>query len=186
MKDGGEGEFRCVSQIPRSWWHETHFAVARYPVVKNFQSKNLSVRITLSLWNLAMAVSVMKLMKVCLHRSPFEYNLEEIFNCLELRLADRVLPLSTKPAHDGVWYLSDSRGLSTQRNRDVLDKGPHHFTSLFPDIRGDCVYCSKAAGRWMRTISHIILCGLGSRAGIGTSVYDLFQTLATSALETSL
>ena len=57
-------------------------------VAKNLQHEDLSIPITLSLWSLAIAVSVMKLMKVCLHKNPFDYNLEEVSNCLELSLED--------------------------------------------------------------------------------------------------
>lgn len=57
-------------------------------VAKNLQHEELSIPITLSLWSLAIAASVMRLMKVCLHKNTFEYNLEEISNCLELSLAD--------------------------------------------------------------------------------------------------
>lgn len=63
-----------------SQWHNV--------VAKNLQHEDLSIPITLSLWSLAIAVSVMRLMKVCLHKNPFDYNLEEVSNCLELSLAD--------------------------------------------------------------------------------------------------
>ncbi|XP_055262365.1 uncharacterized protein LOC129543293, partial [Moschus berezovskii] len=72
--------FSGLAGMKHPQWHNA--------VAKNLQHEGLSIPITLALWSLARAVSVMALMKVCLPKSPFEYNLEEISNCLELSLAD--------------------------------------------------------------------------------------------------